>query len=53
VLSAALAYRLWRTDGRLPRYEEGNNAQHIQEVGIPGLGDGGAWVHRKAGTPPA
>ncbi|BBL75360.1 lytic transglycosylase domain-containing protein [Methylomagnum ishizawai] len=53
VLSAALAYRLWRTDGRLPRYEEGNNAQHIQDVGIPGLGDGGVWGHRKAGTPPA
>lgn len=40
VLSAALAYRLWRTNGHLPRYEEGNNAQHIQEVGIPGLGEG-------------
>lgn len=39
VLSAALAFRLWRTDGKLPRYEEGDNAQRIQEVGIPGLGD--------------
>jgi hypothetical protein len=38
VLSAALAYRLWRTEGRLPRYEEGDNARHIQDVGIPGLG---------------
>jgi hypothetical protein len=37
VLSAALAYRLWRTEGRLPRYEEGDNARHIQSVGIPGL----------------
>jgi soluble lytic murein transglycosylase-like protein len=37
VLSAALAYRLWRTEGRLPRYEEGDNARHIQRVGIPGL----------------
>jgi hypothetical protein len=37
VLSAALAYRLWRTEGRLPRYEEGANAQHIQSVGVPGL----------------
>jgi hypothetical protein len=37
VLSAALAYRLWRTEGRLPRYEDGDNAQHIQSVGIPGL----------------
>jgi soluble lytic murein transglycosylase-like protein len=37
VLSAALAYRLWRTEGRLPPYEDGDNAQHIQSVGIPGL----------------
>jgi len=37
VLSAALAYRLWHTEGRLPRYEDGTNAAHIQSVGIPGL----------------
>lgn len=37
VLSAALAYRLWRRDGLLPRYEEGDNARRIQHVGIPGL----------------
>lgn len=37
VLSAALAYRLWRTTGRLPRYEDGDNALRIQQVGIPGL----------------
>ena len=37
VLSAALAYRLWRTEGRLPRYEDGDNAARIQQVGIPGL----------------
>ena len=37
VLAAALAYRLWRTDGRLPRYEDGDNARVIQEVGIPGF----------------
>jgi soluble lytic murein transglycosylase-like protein len=37
VLSAALAYRLWRTEGRLPRYEDGDNAVRIQRVGIPGL----------------
>src|SRR2546428_1798066 len=37
VLSAALAYRLWRTAGRLPRYQDGTNAQHIQSVGVPGL----------------
>jgi len=37
VLSAALAYRLWRLDGTLPRYEEGSNARRIQRVGVPGL----------------
>ena len=37
VLSAALAYRLWRTEGHLPRYEDAGNARHIQSVGIPGL----------------
>ena len=37
VLSHALAFRLWRQDGRLPAYEEGDNALHIQRVGIPGL----------------
>jgi hypothetical protein len=37
VLSAALAYRLWRRDGHLPRYQEGDNALRIQSVGIPGL----------------
>jgi hypothetical protein len=37
VLSAALAYRVWRTEGRLPRYEEGDNAKRIQLLGIPGL----------------
>ena len=37
VLSAALAYRLWRTEGRLPRYEDGDNALRIQGLGIPGL----------------
>jgi hypothetical protein len=40
VLTAALAYRLWHREGRLPRYEEGNNAMHIQSVGIPGLDQG-------------
>jgi len=40
VLSAALAYRLWHTEGRLPRYEDGTNAVHIQSVGIPGLNAG-------------
>jgi len=37
VLSAALAYRLWRAQGRLPRYEDGENARRIQNLGIPGL----------------
>ena len=37
VLAAALAYRLWRMDGHLPRYEEGDNALHVQRLGIPGL----------------
>lgn len=41
VLSSALAFRLWRLDGKLPRYEEGDNAMHIQNVGIPGLEPGG------------
>ncbi len=39
VLSAALAYRVWRLEGKLPRYEEGANAVHIQGIGIPGLHD--------------
>lgn len=37
VLSAALTYRLWRTLGRLPHYEEGDNAARVQQIGIPGL----------------
>lgn len=37
VLTAALAFRLWDEKGRLPRYEEGENAKHIQTIGIPGL----------------
>jgi len=37
VLSAALAYRLWHTEGKLPHYEDGANALRIQAVGIPGL----------------
>ncbi|HUI25202.1 MAG TPA: transglycosylase SLT domain-containing protein [Candidatus Kryptonia bacterium] len=39
VLSAALAYRVWRVEGRLPHYEEGDNAARIQRIGIPGLVD--------------
>lgn len=37
VLAAALAYRLQRLEGKLPRYEEGSNAARIQSIGIPGL----------------
>jgi len=39
VLSAALAYRLWREEGSLPRYEEddGAVARRIQRLGVPGL----------------
>jgi hypothetical protein len=36
VLSQALAFRLFRTSGTLPAYEEGLNAVRIQHVGIPG-----------------
>jgi hypothetical protein len=37
VLSAALAFRVWRAEGSLPRYEEGGNAKRIQRLGVPGL----------------
>lgn len=37
VLAYALAFRLWRQEGRLPAYEEGLNAVRIQHIGIPGL----------------
>jgi hypothetical protein len=37
VLSYSLAFRLWDKKGKLPAYEEGNNAAHIQRIGIPGL----------------
>jgi len=37
VLSAALAYQLWRRDGQLPKYEDGDNAERVQRTGIPGL----------------
>jgi hypothetical protein len=37
VLSAALAYRLWKTEGDLPHYEQGSNARRIQDIGVPGL----------------
>jgi soluble lytic murein transglycosylase-like protein len=37
VLSAALAYRLWKRDGALPPYEQGDNARHVQAIGVPGM----------------
>lgn len=37
VLSHALAFRLWQKEGKLPVYEEGDNALRIQRIGIPGL----------------
>jgi len=37
VLSHALAFRLWKIEGKLPVYEEGDNAMRIQRIGIPGL----------------
>jgi len=37
VLTAALAFRLWKMEGKLPHYEEGSNAKRIQAIGIPGL----------------
>ena len=39
VLSYALAFRLWQQEGKLLAYEEGKNAQHIQQIGIPGFHD--------------
>ncbi|CAL1241594.1 Transglycosylase SLT domain-containing protein [Candidatus Methylocalor cossyra] len=53
VLTAALAYRLWRIDGKLPRYEEGSNARHIQAVGIPGLGETLRASRKGGAEPPA
>jgi len=37
VLAAALAYRLQQREGKLPHYEEGENAARVQRIGIPGL----------------
>ena len=42
VLTASLAFRLYRVEGRLPRYEEGDNAMRIQRIGIPGLSKPGS-----------
>ncbi|MCX7099750.1 MAG: transglycosylase SLT domain-containing protein [Methylococcales bacterium] len=37
VLSYALAFRISQQEGKLLAYEEGKNALHIQQLGIPGL----------------
>ena len=37
VLSYALAFKIWQRDGKMLAYEEGDNAVHIQQMGIPGL----------------
>ncbi len=37
VLSYALAFRIWRQQGRVLPYEKADNAQTIQRIGIPGL----------------
>ena len=37
VLSHALAFRLFRREGRLLAYEDGLNAVRIQQLGVPGL----------------
>ncbi len=48
VLAAALAYRLWRLHGTLPRYEESDNAARIQAAGIPGFQ---VWRETEAPAP--
>jgi hypothetical protein len=50
VLSAALAYRIWRQEGKLSRYEEGENASRIQQIGIPGLQAGVAALTKDSGA---
>ncbi|GKS69422.1 transglycosylase SLT domain-containing protein [Nitrosomonas sp. PY1] len=40
VLAYSLAFRIWDKKGKLLAYEEGNNAIHIQRIGIPGLSIG-------------
>lgn len=39
VLSYALAFRIWRQQGRMLPYEKAGNAPLIQRIGIPGLHD--------------
>lgn len=51
VLTAALAQRIWKREGELPRYEEGGNAARIQNIGVPGL-DRGAGLSLLADVVP-
>jgi soluble lytic murein transglycosylase-like protein len=37
VLTHALAYRVWKREGRLLAYQEDGNAARVQRLGIPGL----------------
>ena len=37
VLSAALAYRLWKHEGSLPPYQDEGNARRVQAIGVPGM----------------
>jgi soluble lytic murein transglycosylase-like protein len=37
VLTHALAYRIWKREGRLLAYQEDDNAARVQRMGIPGL----------------
>ncbi|MCD2453030.1 lytic transglycosylase domain-containing protein [Methylicorpusculum oleiharenae] len=37
VLTYALAFRIWKKEGKLLAYEEGDNAVKIQKIGIPGF----------------
>jgi hypothetical protein len=46
VLAAALAYRVYRTEGRLLRYEDGDNARRIQALGIPASPPRSRWWWR-------
>ena len=52
VLSSALAYRVWRQLGQLPRYQEGERATEIQALGVPGL-DEPSLLSRFLANPPA
>lgn len=50
VLSAALAWRLWRRHRDLPRYEDPAGGRLVQSVGIPGLGPGAGGLPAAAAS---